>query len=438
MIAPMAKDPTRPDGVHVALLGFGTVGGSVERLLRLRADDVARVAGQPVLVTRALVRDAARPRTPAPPPGLLTTRFEDVLEDPRITVVAEVMGSIEPTRDYVRRMLEAGKSVVSANKQLLARHGEELFALAEQHRAQLRFEASVCAAIPVVKVLRESMMAAGVRELLGIVNGTTNFILTAMSREGATYGDALRRAQELGYAEADPTEDVGGGDAAAKLAILTSIAFHRHVRLDDVPYEGIDRLEAADVAFAQELGYAVKLLARASLGPDGIAARVAPMLVPRDHPLARVEGSFNAVMLRGDAIREITLQGPGAGGDETASAVIGDLLGIIATAGSGHVPSDGYYRSLPIVPPEQVVSALYVRLAADDRPGVLAQIAGAFGRHGVSIESMIQRPLAGGAAELALLTHPAPEGSAFAAIDEVAALDLCRSTPHVLRVLSGE
>ena len=427
-----------PEGVQVALLGFGTVGGSVERLLRLRADDVARVAGQPVRVTRALVRDATRPRTPEPPDGLLTARFEDILEDPRITVVAEVMGGIEPTRDHVRRLLEAGKSVVSANKQLLARHGEELFALAERHRAQLRFEASVCAAIPVVKVLRESMMAAGVRELLGIVNGTTNFILTAMAREGATYGDALRRAQELGYAEADPTEDVGGGDAAAKLAILTSIAFHRHVRLDDVPYEGIDRLEAADVAFAQELGYAVKLIARASLGPDGIAARVAPMLVPRDHPLARVEGSFNAVMLRGDAIREITLQGPGAGGDETASAVIGDLLGIIATAGSGHVPSDGYYRSLPIVPPERVVSALFVRLAVDDRPGVLAQIAGAFGRHGVSIESMIQRPLAGGAAELALLTHAAPEGPAFAAIDEVAALDLCRGTPHVLRVLSGE
>jgi len=228
----------------IGLLGFGTVGSSVHRLLEQHKGNVERVAGRPVQVVRALVRDPSKPREAAD--GLLTTDFAEVRDDPRVQVVAELMGGVEPTRTYLLDLLERGTSVVSANKQLLARHGEELFAAAERGGAQLRFEASVCAAIPVVKVLRESLVAADVREVLGIVNGTTNFVLTAMTRDGQTYADALRTAQELGYAEADPTEDVGGGDAAAKLAILASIAFHARVGIDDVPFEGIDRIEAAD------------------------------------------------------------------------------------------------------------------------------------------------------------------------------------------------
>ena len=248
MVANDAREP-----VGIGLLGYGTVGSSVDALLGARADDIARVVGRPVSVVRALVRDVDRPRLRAAAAGLLTDSFEELRDDPRVSVVAEVMGGIDPTRAYISELLSRGISVVSANKQLLARHGEELWGIAERHGAQLRFEASVCAAIPVVKVLRESMLAAGVREVIGIVNGTTNFILTAMTREGQGYAEALARAQELGYAEADPTEDVNGADAAAKIAILASIAFHAHVRIDQVPFEGIDTLDRDDVTFAQEL-----------------------------------------------------------------------------------------------------------------------------------------------------------------------------------------
>jgi homoserine dehydrogenase len=353
-----------------------------------------------------------------------------------VSVVAEVMGGIDPTRAYISELLSRGISVVSANKQLLARHGEELWGIAERHGAQLRFEASVCAAIPVVKVLRESMLAAGVREVLGIVNGTTNFILTEMARTGVTFEQALTEAQRLGYAEADPTEDVNGADAAAKIAILASIAFHAHVRIDQVPHEGIDTLDSDDVTFAQELGYSVKLLGRAALGADGISASVAPTLVPLNHPLARVDGSFNAVMLRGDAIREVTMQGPGAGGDETATAVIGDLLSVVGTRGTGFLQHDGYYRNLPVLAPEDMVSASYVRLSVDDLPGVLAQLAGLFGAHGISLRTVVQRPRPDGAAELVLLTHPARQGDLSAALGEVRGLGVVRGDTRTLRVLS--
>jgi homoserine dehydrogenase len=418
----------------IGLLGFGTVGSAVHRLLVQHRDNVERVAGRPVQVVRALIRDPHLPREGAAD-GLLTTAFADVRDDPRVRVVAELMGGVEPTRSYLLELLERGVSVVSANKQLLARHGEELFAAAERGGAQLRFEASVCAAIPVVKVLRESLVAADVREVLGIVNGTTNYVLTAMTRDGQTYADALRKAQELGYAEADPTEDVGGADAAAKLAILASIAFHARVGIDDVPFEGIDGLDAADVELAAELGYAVKLLARARLGEQGIATRVAPTLVPFGHALAGIEGSTNAVVLRGDAIREILLVGPGAGGAETASAVLGDLLGVLATTGTGFLQHDGYYRSLPLLGPGQDETALYVRLTVEDRPGVLAQVASLFGARGVSIESLVQRPAEAGTATLVLLTHVAREQEALDAISETAALPLSREAPRILRVL---
>jgi homoserine dehydrogenase len=416
----MASNEAR-EPVGIGLLGYGTVGSSVDALLAARADDIARVVGRPVSVVRALVRDASRQRARMPA---------------SVSVVAEVMGGIDPARGYISELLSRGISVVSANKQLLARHGEELWGIAERHGAQLRFEASVCAAIPVVKVLRESMLAAGVNEVVGIVNGTTNFILSAMTNEGQGYGEALARAQELGYAEADPTEDVNGADAAAKMAILASIAFHAHVSIDQVPHEGIDTLDRVDVSFADELGYAIKLLGRAALGEDGISASVAPTLVPHGHPLARVEGSFNAVMLRGDAIREVTLQGPGAGGDETATAVIGDLLSVVGTRGTGFLQHDGYYRNLPVLAPDEQVSASYVRLAVDDLPGVLAQLAGLFGAHGISLRTVIQRPRPDGAAELVLLTHPARIGDLQDAIGEVQDLDCIRGATRTLRVLS--
>jgi homoserine dehydrogenase len=346
------------------------------------------------------------------------------------------MGGVDPTRAWLLELFAAGKSVVTANKQLLARHGAELFEAASHHGVQLRFEASVCAAIPVVKVLRESMIASEVTAVLGIVNGTTNFMLSAMAR-GGDYATVLAEAQRLGYAEADPTEDVTGADAAAKAAILASIAFHTRVTIDDVPHEGIDRLEAIDVAFAADLGHSVKLIAQARRVERGVVVGVAPTLVPRSHPLSAVEGSFNAVMLRGDAIREVTLVGPGAGGDETASAVIGDLLGVLGTSATGFLRSDGFFRALPIVPAELVESALYLRLDVRDEPGVLAQIANLLAEESVSIDAVVQRA-AEGRAQLVIITHPAPEGAARRAIGRIADLAVCEGEPVVLRVLAGE
>jgi homoserine dehydrogenase len=417
--------------IPIALLGYGTVGSAVDRLLRERSDDIARVAGQPVEVRRALVRDLARERGAAP--GVLTAAFADIRDDPDVPVVAEVMGGIDPARGYLLELFAAGKSVVTANKQLLARHGQELFAAAEEHGVQLRFEASVCAAIPVVKVLRESMIASDVDAVMGIVNGTTNFILTAMD-QGQDYASALQRAQQLGYAEADPTEDVNGADAAAKIAILASIAFHTRVTIDDVPHSGIDVLEPLDVAHAADLGFRIKLIAEARRTEAGVVARVHPTLVARSHPLASVDGAFNAVMLRGQAIREITLVGPGAGGSETASAVVGDLMGVLGSSGTGFFQHDGYYRRLPLVPPPDVESALFLRLDVVDRPGVLAQIAGMLAEQGVSIDSVIQRA-SDGRADLVILTHPAPEGRAHTAIERIAAAGVCAGQPRLFRVL---
>ncbi len=421
--------------IGIGLLGYGTVGSAVDRLLTARAADVERVVGAPVEVRRALVRDVAAKRAAAPREGLLTDDFAVIRDDPTISVVAEVMGGVSPTREWMLELFAAGKSVVTANKQLLARHGAELFAAAEANGVQLRFEASVCAAIPVVKVLRESMIASEVNAVLGIVNGTTNFMLTKMA-DGADYATVLAEAQRLGYAEADPTEDVTGGDAAAKVAILASIAFHTQVTIDDVPHEGIDTLDSVDVAFADDLGYSVKLIGQARRADAGVVVGVAPTLVPHDHPLSGVNGSFNAVMLRGDAIREVTLVGPGAGGDETASAVIGDLMGVLGTSGTGFPRTAGVFRQLPLVPADDVESALYIRLDVKDEPGVLAKIAAILAEESVSIDSVVQRA-ADGRAQLVIVTHAAPEGAARRAISAIEGTGVCASSPVTLRVLAA-
>src|SRR6266496_2241099 len=293
--------------VPVALLGYGTVGAAVNRLLVEGADEIERATGHRLRVTRALVRDTNKERDYPAGDGVLTTDFRSVLEDDSIALVAEVMGGVDPTGGYVLDLLRAGKPVVSANKQLLARRSADLFAAASEGGVQLRFEASVCAAIPVIKVLRESLVVTNVHRVLGIVNGTTNFILTRME-EGAEYEVALAEAQRLGYAEADPTEDVSGADAAAKMAVLATVAFGSRVELDDVLYEGIERLRPHHVAAAHELGMTVRLVGAATLVDGAVDVRVGPAFVDGHHPLAAVEGAFNAVMLQGDAIREITLE----------------------------------------------------------------------------------------------------------------------------------
>jgi homoserine dehydrogenase len=420
--------------VPVALLGYGTVGAAVDRFLTQGADEIERATGHRLRVVRALVRDPVRERSHHPADGVLTTDFADIRDDPSIALVAEVMGGLDPTDGYVLELLRTGKPVVTANKQLVARRGAELFAAAAEAGVQLRFEASVCAAIPVIKVLRESLVVSNVHRVLGIVNGTTNFMLTRMA-EGASYEDALDEAQRLGYAEADPTEDVSGADAAAKVAILATVAFGTRVVFDDVDYAGIDALSPAQVDAARRLELVPRLIGSATLVDDRVDVRVRPSLVDRRHPLASVEGAFNAVMLQGDAIREITLEGPGAGGNETASAVIADLVSIVGTSATGFLQDDAVWRDLERLPPGALRSPFAVQLDVDDRPGVLAEVTRLLAAHELSVARLIQDPTPDGAT-LHVVLHEAPEGDVLAALEEIAALPESRGRPSALPVVS--
>ena len=429
----MAVRASDGGAVKVGLLGCGTVGQAVVRSLIEGGGTIERASGHRLEVGPILVRDAARPR-PGVDPALITTDPARVLDDPSVAIVVEVMGGLDPALGYLRRALDRGASVVTANKQLLARHGPELLQAAQEAGAELRFEASACAAIPVIKVLRESLLAAEITAVTGIVNGTTNFILTEMSRRGLGYAEALARAQELGYAEPDPTEDVNGADAAAKMAILSSIAFHSRVRIDDVPYAGIDRLQREDIAHARSFGFVVKLLGVARLVDGTVSVRVYPALVPSGHRLAAVGGPDNAVLLESRTAGEIMLVGPGAGGAETASAVVADILSILGTHQGSFLHNALADAGRGIAPPGSVASSFYLRLSVADRPGVLARIASVFGEEGVSIRSVVQSG-SGDEARLLLITHAGREDHMDAAVARLAALDAVRAAPVVLRVL---
>jgi homoserine dehydrogenase len=420
--------------VGIALLGYGTVGASVSRMLAESGDEIERATGHRLRVVRALVQDTAKERSFPAADGVLTTDFAAIRDDAAIDVVAEVMGGLEPAGGYVRALLEAGKPVVSANKQLIAREGAELFAAASAAGVQLRFEASVCAAIPVVKVLRESLIATNVHRVLGIVNGTTNFILSRMER-GGSYADALAEAQSLGYAEADPSDDVNGADAAAKMAILATVAFGSRVTLGEVETRGITEIEPAHVAAAAALGMVVRLVGIATLADGAVDVRVQPAFVERSHPLATVDGAFNAVMLQGDAIREITLEGPGAGGTETASAVVADLVSVVGTAGTGFLQNDACWRELERLDPNAWRSGFYVHLDVADEPGVLAHAASRLAAHDVSVAQLVQR-LDEGKAALDLVLHEAPFGKVAAALAEIAAFPEVLGRPFVAPVIS--
>jgi len=420
--------------VGVGLLGYGTVGSAVSRMLAESGDEIERATGHRLTVVRALVRDPAKERGFAPDEGVLTDDFAALRDDSRVDVVAELMGGIEPAGGYVRELLRVGKPVVSANKQLVARDGADLFAIASAAGVQLRFEASVCAAVPVVKVLRESLVAENVHRILGIVNGTTNFVLSRMER-GGTYAEALAEAQSLGFAEADPTDDVSGADAAAKMAILATVAFGSRVALEDVQCRGIEAIEPAHVAAAAAFGMAVKLIGIATLA-DGADVRVQPAFVERAHPLAGVEGSSNAVVLQGDAIREITLGGPGAGGVETASAVVADLVSVVGTSGTGFLQNDACWRELPRLDPAGWRAPFYVHLDVADQPGVLGHAAATFAGHEVSIAQLVQH-LEPGRAALDLVLHDAMIGSVEAALDELAASPEVLGRPFIAPVIAA-
>jgi homoserine dehydrogenase len=402
--------------VSVGILGKGTVGGAFRTLLEERADMVEEVSGR-------------RPEIS----GVLSSKegdFDEILGSSDIVV--ELIGGIDPALDYVTRALRQGRHVVTANKQLLAQHGEELVAAAREGGAQLRFEAAVAGAIPVIRVVQESLGPIPIEKVFGIVNGTTNYILTEMARSGLSYEEALAQAQELGYAEADPTDDVGGADAAAKMAILARLAFGAPVKLEDVPYEGIEQVKPDDLAYAKELGLSLKLLGVAERVGDGqISVRVFPCFLYPGHPLSPIEGPFNAVMVESPAITEITMSGPGAGGPETAAAVLGDVVSVIA----GGSPLFEEKAKLEIA--TDVEMAFYLHLEVDDRPGVLAQIAEVLGDNEVSVRSVVQRGL-GGEAQLIMVMHPVSEQRFTNALRKIAKLEFLRSPPRSIRVIEEE
>jgi len=419
--------------VRIGLLGFGTIGSSVYRLIQKDHNQILEGTGVDLQVVKVLEIDSAK-APPGVPAGLFTADFQEIVDDPSIDIVVEVIGGTDAAFTFVDAAMRKGKNVVTANKQLLASRGEALFNLARDEQRHLRFEASVAGAIPIIKVMRESMVAAGLHTVYGIVNGTTNYILTRMYNNEGDYSAILARAQELGYAEADPTADVGGADAAAKMAILGSIAFHSRVTLGDVAYEGIQDLTLDDVRYAKDLGFVVKLIGAARLLEERVSVRVFPALLPADHPLASINGSNNAVFLQGDAIGEIMLMGPGAGGVPTATAVVSDIVSIANTKDVGFLQSCSCYRQLGFYPADEVESAFFIKMNVQDRSGVLAQIASVFGKYAVSIASMIQKGR-GDEAELVLITHPTKEKDFFAAINQARGLSCCKSRPMTLRVL---
>jgi homoserine dehydrogenase len=400
---------------RIGLLGHGTVGSAFVELLEGRADEVAALTGLRPAVTGVLTRSRGD--------------FEDIVDGSDLVV--ELMGGVDPARDYVLRAMAAGKHVVTANKQLLSQHGEELWAAAREHGVQLRFEAAVAGVVPVIRVLQESLAAAHVDRLHGIVNGTTNFILTRMAETGASYEDALAEAQRLGYAEADPTEDVNGKDAAAKMAILARLAFNTPVHLDQVPFEGIEHITGDDMEYARELGLGLKLIGTAERVDGGLSVRVHPAFLYAGHPLVSVNGPFNAVTIESQAITEITLSGPGAGGPQTASAVLGDVISAMIPPASRPETTD----RLQIV--TDVESAFYLHLEVADRPGVLAQVAQLLGLQGASIRSVVQKGL-GERARLVMVTHPILESKFYAAVDLIGGLDFMRSRPRAIRVIDEE
>lgn len=403
--------------LSVGLLGHGTVGSAFASLLEQRAAAIAQMTGRLPSIGGVLTRGSGS--------------FEEILGS--CEVIVELIGGLEPARTYALQTMSAGKHFLTANKQLLCEHGEELFAAAREHRVNLRFEAAVAGVVPVIRVLSESLPGIEVQRIHGIVNGTTNFILSAMER-GASYEQALAEAQARGFAEADPSEDVTGRDAAAKMAILARLAFGTPVRLADVRYEGIEQLSLDDIQYARELGLGLKLIGAAERRQEGLSVWVHPAFLYAGHPLASVGGSYNAVTVEAESITEITMSGPGAGGPQTASAVLGDLISAISQRPPALCPA---LPPTPLPLLGDADSAFYLHIEVADRPGVLVAVAAVLDRWQASIKSVLQRGL-GENARLVMVTHPLAESRLRAAVDEIAELEFVRSPPRAIRVIEEE
>ena len=428
--------------MKVAVLGCGSVGSQVVRLLQQQAGDLEARIGTPVELVGVAVRRLDAPREVEVPEGLLTTDAAALVARADVDVVVEVIGGIEPARSLILSALEHGASVVTANKALLAEDGPTMYEAAEKAGRDLYYEAAVAGAIPILRPLRESLAGDRVTRVLGIVNGTTNFILDKMETTGAGFSEALEEAQELGYAEADPTADVEGFDAAAKAAILASLAFHSRVTAADVHREGISEVSAADVQSAKDMGSVVKLLAIAELreseGDEAVSVRVHPAMIPDSHPLASVRGAYNAVFVESEAAGQLMFYGPGAGGAPTASAVLGDLVTVArnrlaGTRGAG----ESAYADRAVLPMGETLTRYHVAIDVDDRAGVLAQVATAFAEHGVSIQTVRQEGR-GADAQLVVVSHTATDAQLAATVEHLREMDIVREVTSVMRVEGGD
>lgn len=427
------------EAVQIGLLGYGTVGTGILKILQANAHNIAQKVGCPLVIKKVLVRNPGKTRNPSFTVPL-TISMDEILNDPDIDIVVEVMGGENPAKDYILQALQAGKHVVTANKDVIAKYGRQLFEAAEANQVDLLFEASVGGGIPIIRPLKQCLAANQIQEVMGIVNGTTNYMLTKMTRGKLDFQTVLAEAQSKGYAEADPTADIGGWDAARKIAILASIAFNSRITLDDVQVEGIENISPDDIEYARELGYAVKLLAIAKENESGIDVRVHPTLLPHNHPLASVNDVFNAIYVRGDAVGETMFYGRGAGEMPTASAAVADIIDVARDI-QHHVSSRilcTCFNHKTLSSAQYTESPFYVRLLVEDRPGALAAIAGAFGAQQVSLRSVIQKRRIDHFAELVLITHKVPYANIKLAMNTMEGMSVVRKVNNVIHVEAGE
>jgi len=424
--------------INIGLMGLGVIGGGVVKVLMDKPDTLAREAGSKLVLKKVLEKDEAKYGALGIDRALFTSRFEELIENPEIDIIVELMGGEHPAFEYMREALTHGKHVVTANKEVMSKHWAELLTAAGDHQAVIRYEASVGGGIPLIAPFQEDLVANDVSAIYAIVNGTTNYILTRMAKEGLDFSAALKHAQKLGYAEADPTNDIEGIDAAYKLAILATIAFGAEVKPDKVYHEGISRLKARDFRYARELGYAIKLLAIAKRDKDSIEARVHPVFIPEDSLLAKVDGVYNAILVEGDLVGQVIFYGEGAGPRATSSAVVSDIIKISQDINNGKpsAPRLPFAANRTVMPMAEIKTRYYMRMSVADQPGVLAQISRILGEHAISISSVIQKETDASTrvAEIVIMTHPAEEQAVQKALEETKHLGVVKEISNFVRV----
>lgn len=422
--------------IKAALLGLGTVGGGVYKVLKMQEEEMIPKLGAKVELKKILVRNIEKASQKIDDPSLLTNNWKEIVEDPEIEIVIELIGGMEPARTYILEALEAGKNVVTANKDLIAADGHILLDTAAKNKKDFLHEAAVAGGIPIIRPIKQCLAGNHISEVMGIMNGTTNFILTKMSQNGMEFADALKLAQELGYAESDPTADVEGLDAGRKVAILASAAFNSRVTFDDVYTEGITKITATDIQYAKEMGCVIKLLGVARNTPEGIEARVHPMLIDVNHPLASVNDAYNAVFVQGDAVQDAMFYGRGAGELPTASAVVGDIFDVIKNMHFGCTGRIGCtcYKQIPMKNRENIVSKYFMRIKVEDRPGVLAAVTSVFGNNGVSIEQFIQKRKNDDLAEIVVITEEVKEKNFDDSVKILKTMSMIKQISAIIRV----